>query len=194
MKTIYEFDKLGDCYSFNATTVSHLINEEKRIEHLLKAKNGLSITDREYLRRRHDELVYMYSDHSLISIVTNDQLLNAVCDSINGMQELDLRSADYYFPFGIYGDLHVTNDYLRSINYNSEKFRKDLFDKIGFEYNKVSDFVNENEKVDIDGLRRNGIKYSVNGINYGVDLSAYNMIDFYMKNLYLAPKVKVKTR
>ncbi len=194
MKIINEFDKLEDSFSFNGTTVSYLINEEKRINRLLEAKNGLTPSDRSYLKRRHDEIVYMYSNHSIISIVTNDQLLNAICDSINGMNDIELRQENYYFPFGIYGDLHVTNDYLKSIDYNPEKFRKDLFDKVGFEYNNVKDLIKEDEKLDIDGLRRNGIKYSINEINYGVDFSAFNMIDFYMKNLYIAPKVKTKTR
>ena len=119
--------------------------------------------------------------------------LKAITEAINGMEDIELRQANYYFPFGIYGDLHVSNDYLKSIDYNAEAFRKDLFDKIGFEYTPVNKLVTE-DQVDVDALRRNGVKYTINSIEYGVDFSALNMIDFYIKNLDQAPRVKVKTR
>lgn len=192
MKTIYEFDKLKDCYSFNATTVSYLVNQERRINKLLKSKSNLSIDDRIYLKRRLDETIYMYSNHSLISIVTNDQVLNAICESVNFINNIDSNNHEkYYLPFGIYGLLQVSKNYLKSINGNPEEFRKDLFNKVGFEYKPVEDLISD-DNVDFDELRSNGIKYSINGINYGVDFPSYRGIDFYLKNMEFAPKVKIK--
>ena len=65
-KEIYEFDNLDNCYSFHGTTVSYLINEEKRIKRLLDTNNGLTTFDKSYLRRRHDEIVYLYSTHRFL--------------------------------------------------------------------------------------------------------------------------------
>lgn len=189
-RKIYNFDKLDDCYSFNSATVSYIIDDEKRLKGLLKDKD-LSDYERRLIQQRIGELQYMYSDHGLISTATNDQLLNAVCQSLNALNELGITHYNYYFPFGIFGDLEVENDYLSSIQYDTEKFREDLFNKLGFEYKHVNEIITK-DRIDFDELHRNGLVYSIDGNRrrYGVNFSFYDIPDLYLKNKDSAPKVK----
>ena len=184
MKEIYNFDDLGDCYSFNSTTVTYLIGLIH--EYNEKLKESKSFTEISQIIQRITELEGLYQDHSIINIVSNDLLLEAITESVNAVDDISSDEPLYVFPFGVFGYLTVSNDYLTKINFDLEEFRKDLFDKVGFVYNPIDEMITD-DSIDFDMMRRNGVVYSVNGLTYGRGFLCINAPKLYLQNMEMAP-------